>query len=296
MIHVASFYRFATIDDPLALAPTVLRWCAAGALRGSVLIAAEGINGALAGEMAALQRTLQLLRTLPRCADLAATLVPVTAGVRPFRRLRVRVRDEIVTFQGGAPSTAGAATVGASGGASAGSLGCPSGGASGDVVAGGAVDAAAWHALLDDPDVLVLDVRNDYETALGGFPGAVAPQTGHFSQFPAFVDAQLGGRTDRPVAMYCTGGIRCAKAGAWMRERGFEAVYELRGGVLGYLQNVAPEQNRWQGNCFVFDARVSVDRHLQPGGERLCRGCGAPWRPMSGDEGRQCNACRDAAA
>ena len=269
MTQLASFYRFTAIADPAELAARLEDWCRAEQIKGSVLIASEGINGALVGEVAALTHVLARLRDCRQLSDLSATLTAVAQGVRPFRRLRVRVRDEIVTF--GQPRASNA-------------------------IGGTAVDASTWHRLLDDPQVRIVDVRNAYETALGGFPGAIDPHTENFAQFRQFVADALAGDPHRPIALYCTGGIRCTKASAWMHGQGFTQVYELVGGVLGYLQTVAPEENRWHGNCFVFDDRVTVNKHLQPGGERLCRDCGAPWLPTAEhDNLRQCAACRAAA-
>lgn len=269
MMQLASFYRFTAITEPAVLARSLTDWCRTEQIKGSVLIATEGINGALVGDVAALTRVLAQLRAFGQLLDLNASMVAVPNGVRPFRRLRIRVRDEIVTF--GQPRAD-------------------------DAIGGTAVDVPTWHRLLDDPLVRVVDVRNAYETALGGFPGAIDPQTENFTQFRQFVVDALADDPHRPIAMYCTGGIRCAKASAWMQAQGFSAIYELAGGVLGYLQSVAPEDNRWQGNCFVFDDRVTVDKQLQPGGERLCGDCGAPWLPTAAHgKLRQCAACRAAA-
>ena len=268
-LSVASFYRFTAIDDPAAFAARFEVWCVDANLKGSLLVAHEGVNGSLCGIRAELDFVLERLRSLPGFSALCATIVPMPGDAPPFRRLRVRVRAEIVTFGEDRDAHAPGGT---------------------------AVDPGTWHLLLDDPLVRVVDVRNAYETMLGGFPGAIDPHTQNFTEFRAFARDELAKDRDAPIAMYCTGGIRCAKAGAWLISQGFKQVYELKNGVLGYLQTVAAEQNRWQGNCFVFDERVSVDRQLLPGGERLCNDCGLPWRPCDRDaDQRQCDACRSVA-
>jgi UPF0176 protein len=141
------------------------------------------------------------------------------------------------------------------------------------------VDPDEWHALLDDPEVLVIDVRNDYEVAAGTFPGSVDPGTRGFREFPGWVESQLDPERHRTVAMFCTGGIRCEKVAAWMRGRGFDDVRELAGGILGYLDNVSEAQSRWQGDCFVFDDRVSLTNGLEQGELEVCHGCRRPLTP-----------------
>lgn len=251
---VASCYRFEPLRRIDALASALERECAARGIRGTVLLAAEGWNAALSGTRANLEETLSGF--FPACRP---NWTPLPPGAEAFKRLRVRRKPEVITC--GHPMTP-ATPVGAH------------------------VDAAAWNRLLADPRVLVLDVRNEYESAIGGFPRAKPANTDAFGEFPAFARDSLAASRERPVAMYCTGGIRCEKASALLLEAGFGEVFQLAGGILGYLAATRPGDNAFEGECFVFDDRVSVRRDLAPGGFRLCRGCG---RPTSSDAA--CPAC-----
>lgn len=232
MTAVMSFYRFVPLTDleplrrELEHAATELR------LKGTILLAAEGINGSLAGTPPALERFRDGLRRIAAFADMACRFSGAAPGNPVFGRLKVRVKPEIVRLDQG-PVAPHRRT-------------------------GERVDAAGWNRLLDDPNVLVLDTRNRHEIALGAFPGARDPGTRSFRQFPAFVRGHLSPERDRRIAMYCTGGIRCEKASAWLLAQGFDAVHQLDGGILEYLEAVAPEDNRWQGECFVFDQRLSL--------------------------------------
>ena len=258
---VAAFYRFQPLADVAALAESVERACAARNLKGTVLLAPEGVNAALAGGR----------------EDIEAVVARFFSGVRvnwsravpdaaPFRRLKVRAKAEVLTF--GEPLAA--------------------------QPVGEHVDAPTWNALLADPNVRVVDVRNDYETAIGRFPGTAPLGTANFSEFRAAVDAGACGDGTQPVAMYCTGGIRCEKASAYLLAQGFEQVYQLDGGILRYLSACLPsasdEQdaaasspvNRFQGECFVFDERVALAADLAPGSYRFCAGCSAPTTSAKG--------------
>ncbi len=274
-ITVAALYRFARFADPAALRAPLAEACAAHRIKGTLLLAREGLNGTIAGSPAGIAAVLDHLRTLPGCAELDVKLS--AAAAMPFLRLKVRVKREIVTM--GQPEID------------------PLRGA------GHYVAPADWNALISDPAVLVIDTRNDYEVAIGTFAGAIDPQTTSFADFPAWFRAhrdQLLGQGRAPkVAMFCTGGIRCEKSTAFLKAEGVDEVFHLQGGILRYLEHVPPEQSLWQGECFVFDERVSVGHGLTPGSYALCRGCR---RPISAadraspfyEEGASCPACHGA--
>ena len=257
-LSVASFYRFHPVDDVQGLRETVEAACTRRSLRGTVLLAAEGVNAAVAGRRADLEYVID--RHFPGVEVKWSSAAP---GNPVFRRLRVRARPEIVTFD--YPLSASAPT-------------------------GRRVSAAAWHELLADPDVLVLDVRNDYESDVGTFKGAVRAATENFRDFRDFVARELGDDRARPVAMFCTGGIRCEKASAYLLAEGFEDVSQLDGGILKYFAETRDAENAFEGECFVFDERVSVTAGLEQGGCELCRKCGKPLgRDCPG--GPLCPAC-----
>ena len=218
-------------------------------LKGTILIAEEGINGTLAGPEAPLREFAEVLRSVPGFADMTFKYSVASEGNTVFYRLKVRIKPEIVAL--GQPGVKPAERTGTH------------------------VDAMTWNALLDDPDLIVIDTRNDYEIGIGTFPGAVDPRTRSFKQFPEYV-ATLDPEVQPKVAMFCTGGIRCEKASAYLLEQGFEEVYQLDGGILRYLETVPPNDNRWQGECFVFDQRVSVDRELNEGSYQQCFACRRP--------------------
>ncbi|WP_405227338.1 oxygen-dependent tRNA uridine(34) hydroxylase TrhO [Lentisalinibacter sediminis] len=246
---VVSFYRFVSLPSYRQVRGPLLAAGRERNLLGTVLLAPEGINATLAGERDALASLLDWLGDIEGLADVEGRWS--RADEPPFRRLRVRLRREIV------------------------SLGRPDVDAS--VLTGERVSPAEWNGLIADPETLVIDTRNRYEIDVGRFPGAVDPGTDSFRDFPGFVDERLAGERDRPIAMYCTGGIRCEKATAMMREMGFERVYQLEGGILGYLDAMAESpDNRWEGECFVFDSRVAVDRRLAPGHYVQCHACRRP--------------------
>ncbi len=252
MIRVAAFYRFTPFADPAALAGP-LRACATVAgVRGTILLAPEGLNGTVAGPPEGMDALLAHLRTLPGCADLDWR--ESTAPGMPFGRLKVRLKREIVTFrQPGTDLAAGAEP-------------------------GSYVEPAAWNVLIGAPDVVTIDVRNDYEVRIGSFAGAVDPGTARFSDFADWWQANRARFTGRRIAAFCTGGIRCEKATAFLRAEGAE-VFHLKGGILRYLAEVPPAESLWRGECFVFDERVAVGHGLEPGEAVLCRGCRRPLLP-----------------
>ena len=249
MCWVASFYRFHAVEDPQRLCDEVAKVCGRHGLVGTVLIAEEGVNGALAGPRERLTKVIR--QCFPDLPPAAVKWSEASAERPAFRRLKVRTKPEIVTF--GHTLTA---------------------------AVGERLGAGAWHRLLDDPDALVLDVRNDYETGIGAFPGARRPNIGSFREFAAFAERELEPSRHSAVGIYCTGGIRCEKAAALLQGQGFEAIHQLDGGILGYLQEAndasGEVRNAFEGECFVFDGRVSVNAQLKPGSYRLCPGCSWP--------------------
>ena len=244
----AAFYKFVELPDYAAIREPLLALCNAHAVKGTILLAKEGINGTIAGSPQAVREVLAWLRRDPRWTDLQHK--ESGAAVAPFYRMKVRLKAEIVT------------------------LGVP--GLHPSRMAGQYVKPEDWNALLDDPELVLIDARNDYEVAIGSFAGAINPQTHSFSELPAWLEQHAALAAKPKVAMFCTGGIRCEKSTALLRARGFEQVYNLEGGILKYLETVPQEHSRWQGECFVFDQRVAVGHGLAPGHYSLCRACREP--------------------
>ena len=248
----AAFYKFVELPDFVQLKAPLLNCCEANNVKGSILLASEGINSTIAGPAAGVHAVLAHLRRDPRLADLQHKTAWATRS--PFYRMKVRLKREIVTM--GLPDIS------------------PS------RMAGTYVPPSDWNALINDPDVVVIDTRNDYEVAIGTFAGAVNPGIKSFSKLPEWIREAPALKTTfgkKPkVAMFCTGGIRCEKSTALLRAQGFDDVYHLEGGILKYLETVPPEQSLWQGQCFVFDERVSVGHGLVPGRHDLCRACRQP--------------------
>lgn len=245
MNEIATFYRYVGLADPPSLAGLLERRALEHGLKGTVLVAEEGLNGTLAGSGSGLRRWLDELRSDPRFDGLAVRFSTAAEANPVFLRLKVRVKDEIVALRG---------------------LDLDPGHRTGQHV-----DAATWNRLLDDPQVTVIDTRNSYEIEVGTFPGALDPGTRSFREFPDFASTLTP--EDHPrVAMFCTGGVRCEKASAVLLEAGFSEVYQLDGGILNYLEN-AGDDNRFDGECFVFDQRVSVTHQLDQGGYIQCHAC-----------------------
>jgi UPF0176 protein len=244
-MNVATFYRFVRIDDPHALANRLRTDAAAHGLTGTIVLAHEGINATLAGASASIEQFIDALHVDPRFAVAKVRCSQGADGDPIFYRLKVGVRRELIALRRDDVDVASRTGV--------------------------HVDAAEWNRLLADPDVTVIDARNRYEIELGTFPGALDPDTDSFREFPAFAD-RLNPIEHRRVAMFCTGGIRCEKASAYLLKRGFETVYQLDGGILNYL-DTAGADNRFVGDCFVFDRRVSVNEALEQGDFRVCHAC-----------------------
>ena len=249
-LTVAALYRFARFADPATLRAPLLEVCETAGVKGTLILAREGINGTIAGSAEGIARVLEHIRALPGCADLDVKFS--SAETMPFGRLKVRVKREIVTM--GQPDIDPLASVGTY------------------------VAPHDWNALISDPETIVIDTRNDYEVAIGTFTGAINPATRSFREFPAWFRRErerlLGAGKAPKVAMFCTGGIRCEKSTAFLKAEGVEEVYHLKGGILRYLENVPTEQSLWQGECFVFDERVALGHGLTEGEHTLCKSCG----------------------
>ena len=251
-VRIAAFYRFFRFPDYAARREGLAKALGALGIKGSVLLAGEGVNGTIAGSPDAIDAALGLLRAIPGNEGLEAKFSEAVA--MPFLRLKVRLKREIVTM--GVPGTD------------------PN-----DLV-GTYVKPADWNALILDPDTVLIDTRNDYEVAIGTFEGAIDPKTETFRQFPEWFRAfreklEAEGRKPK-IAMFCTGGIRCEKATSFVKAEGIEDVFHLEGGILKYLEDVPEAASLWRGECFVFDERVSVCPDLSPGSHVLCHACGHP--------------------
>ena len=237
--QVAAFYRFTALPDFRELREPLWAICAPLGLKGSVLLAPEGINGTLSGTREAIAAAVEELRQGAAFGGRLDNLELKFSGALaiPFRRLKIRLKKEIVTL----------------------------GDASADPTrqVGIAVEPSDWNALIAAPDTLVIDTRNAFEIAMGSFPGAVDPGTTSFTQFKDFAARDLDPCKHRRIAMFCTGGIRCEKASSWLLSRGFAQVYHLKGGILKYLEGVPEADSRWRGECFVFDDRVALGQGLR---------------------------------
>ena len=265
---VAALYHFTPLERFEALQKPIQEFCEHRGVRGTLLLAGEGINGTIAGRDADIRAALAHIRSIPELAALEHK--ESRAADMPFLRMKVRLKREIVTM--GVDGIDPLASVGTY------------------------VDPQDWNALISDPDTIVIDTRNDYETAIGTFRGAIDPHTKTFREFPDWVRNRrdLG---DKPkIAMFCTGGIRCEKATAFMKAEGYENVFHLKGGILKYLEEVPEDESLWDGACFVFDERVSVTHGLAEGEHVLCRACRHPLTPQEArhpafEDGVSCPYC-----
>jgi len=265
---VAAFYQFTHLAEPASLRGPLVQVATGAGVKGTVLLAYEGINGTIAGSRAGIDTVLAHIRTLPGCTGL--DWKESTAAENPFRRLKVRLKAEIVTL--GVPGTDPNARVGIY------------------------VAPEDWNAVVTDPDTVVIDTRNDYEVAIGSFIGAIDPATASFGAFPDWWARNHNRFAGKRVAMFCTGGIRCEKASSYLLGQGVPEVLHLKGGILKYLEDVAPDQSCWRGECFVFDERVAVGHGLRQGTHSLCHACGRPVAPADRShpdfaEGISCPAC-----
>ena len=248
MFTVAALYHFSRFADPAALRAPLLHLCRDAGVKGSLLLAPEGINGTIAGPRAAILAVLDHIRDLPGCAGLEWK--EAASETLPFARMKVRLKREIVTM--GQPDV--------------------------DPLArkGHYVLPADWNALITAADVAVIDTRNAYETAIGTFTGAVDPGTDSFGAFPAWWQANKHAYAGKRIAMFCTGGIRCEKSTNYLLGQGVDQVFHLKGGILKYLEEVPVAESLWQGECYVFDGRVAVGHGLAPGSHAMCHACGHP--------------------
>ena len=268
MYIIAALYHFTRFDDPAAIQAPLRALCERHGIRGTLLIAREGINGTIAGPRAGIDAVLAHVRALPGCAGLEHK--ESSRAAQPFGRLKVRLKREIVTM--GQPDVDPRARV------------------------GHYVEPQDWNALIRSPDVAVIDTRNDYEVAIGTFEGAVDPQTDTFRDFPAWWEQNRERFHNKRIAMFCTGGIRCEKSTNYLLGQGVDEVYHLKGGILKYLEEVPEKDSAWQGECFVFDDRVSVGHGLREGPHRLCHACRRPILPQDTarpeyEEGVACHLC-----
>ena len=245
---VATFYRFVTLADFETKQKSLLEFCCQKGIKGTIILAKEGINGTIAGSRQGLDAVMAYLRCDPRLTDLETQEAPI--DYLPFERTKVLLKKEIVSL--GIPDINPLEKVGIY------------------------VDCNDWNDLISDPEILVIDTRNNYEVEMGSFKGAINPQTNSFREFPNYVVQNLDLSQYKKVAMFCTGGIRCEKATSLLISKGFEEVYHLKGGILKYLEKVKPEQSLWDGECFVFDERVAVKHNLEKGSYKICLGCGYP--------------------
>ncbi|WP_417458543.1 rhodanese-related sulfurtransferase [Kordiimonas sp.] len=250
---VAALYKFVRLPEYASLQAPLTEICTSNDVKGTLLLAAEGINGTIAGPEAGVRNVLAYLRGRPEFSDLIHK--ESWADEEPFLRAKVRLKKEIVTMgvDGIDPNK----------------------------IVGTYVKPQDWNALISDPDTVVVDTRNDYEVAIGTFKGALDPKTKSFREFPAWAAENKDTLKKPKVAMFCTGGIRCEKSTAFMKEQGYDEVYHLEGGILKYLEEVPEEESLWEGDCFVFDERVSVRHGLEPGDYDMCRACR---RPISEEE------------
>jgi UPF0176 protein len=268
MITIAALYHFTRLPDPAALRAPLAALCAQHGVRGSLLLAGEGMNGTIAGTRTGIDAVLAHLRALPGCKDMEHK--ESFAQTMPFGRMKVKLKREIVTM--GKPDVDPRASV------------------------GHYVKPTDWNALISAPDVAVIDTRNDYEVAIGTFEGATDPQTRSFRDFPAWWEANKDRFHNKKIAMFCTGGIRCEKSTNYLLQQGVPEVFHLKGGILKYLEEVPADQSLWHGQCYVFDARVSVGHGLVPGDYDTCHACRRPLSTAQKadpayEEGVQCPAC-----
>ncbi|MDX2478621.1 MAG: rhodanese-related sulfurtransferase [Gammaproteobacteria bacterium] len=247
-IAVAALYQFVTLDDYKQLRQPLLDCMLKHEIKGTFLLAREGINGTVAGDRSAIEALLEWLRSDQRFKSVSCKFSYHQEV--PFYRTRVKLKKEIVTMgvEGIDPRRS----------------------------VGTYIEPEHWNALISDPDVTVIDTRNLYETQIGSFQNAVAPETGSFREFPEFVKNNLSVNKNRKVAMFCTGGIRCEKSTAYLKQQGFDEVYHLQGGILKYLETIPEEESLWQGECFVFDNRVAVNHALEQGRYSQCHACRMP--------------------
>ncbi|MEJ6079824.1 rhodanese-related sulfurtransferase [Vibrio sp. 1-Bac 57] len=267
---VCALYRFVDLANYEEIQTPLLNIMNANQVKGTLLLASEGINGTIAGDQEGIDNVLNWLKSNPSLTDLTAKFSFDTEN--PFYRTKVKLKKEIVTLgvEGIDPNR----------------------------VVGTYVKPKDWNALISDPEVLLVDTRNDYEISIGTFKNAVDPKTTNFREFPQYVKENLDPKKHKKIAMFCTGGIRCEKSTAYLKEQGFGEVYHLEGGVLKYLEEVPESETMWEGECFVFDNRVSVNHQLEKGQYDQCHGCRLPITEEDKKsekymQGVSCHQCHD---
>jgi len=267
---IAALYRFVALNDLPTLQKRIKGVCEENGICGTLLIAPEGINGTIAGQGDAIPTIIALLNEIAEIDK--GELKYSHAAEKPFRRMKVRLKKEIITMK--APEADPTKKI------------------------GDYVEPKDWNDLINDPDVTLIDTRNTYETAVGIFDGAIDPQIETFTEFKDYVQKKLDPKEHKKVAMFCTGGIRCEKASSYMLAHGFEEVYHLKGGILQYLEDVPAEESKWKGDCFVFDRRVAVGQDLEESPYQICYGCRFPLSQedlaaSSYEKGVSCPHCID---
>ncbi|MGH1463931.1 MAG: rhodanese-related sulfurtransferase [Cognatishimia sp.] len=270
MFTVCALYHFTRFDNPPALRGPLLELCLANEVTGTLLLAHEGINGTIAGSRSGIDAVIAHIRSMPGCANFEWK--ESSAAAKPFPRMKVKLKKEIVTL--GQPNVDPTAHV------------------------GNYVDPQDWNDLIQAPDVVTIDTRNDYEVGIGTFKGAIDPETGSFRDFPKWWEENKDRFHNKRVAMFCTGGIRCEKSTNYLMSQGVEDVFHLKGGILKYLEEVPQEDSTWEGECFVFDGRVSVGHGLKEGPHVLCHACRRPLMPEDTkrpefESGVSCHQCVD---
>jgi UPF0176 protein len=270
MSVVATFYKFVQLEDYREKREPLLNFCQQQDIKGTILLAAEGINGTIWGTRQAIDAVLKLLRSDSRFADLEHK--ESYSESPTFERIKVKLKKEIVTL--GLPEVKPSDRVGTY------------------------VNPQDWNKIIADPEVIVIDTRNEYELSIGTFKGAIDPKTASFREFPDYIDRHLDPTQHKKIAMFCTGGIRCEKASSLMLSKGFQEVYHLQGGILKYLEEVPPQESLWEGECFVFDDRVAVKEGLEEGNYQMCPSCGHPISATDKlspkyEEGISCSYCFD---
>ena len=269
-IVVAAFYKFAKLPDFKQLQAPFLEFCLSVNINGTILLAAEGVNGTVAGSRSSIDSLISFLKAEPRLHDIEHK--ESFTNELPFDRMKVKLKKEIVPL--------GVSTVDP------------------NELVGTYVSPEEWNELISDPEVVIVDTRNDYEVDIGTFKGAIDPKTKRFRDFPAFVSATLDPDKHTKVAMFCTGGIRCEKASSFMLQQGFKEVFHLKGGILKYLEKIPSDKSLWDGECFVFDQRIAVGNGLIVGDHEQCYACRHPVSPQDRESskfrlGVSCPYCFD---
>jgi UPF0176 protein len=267
-VVIAALYQFLAVENPAALQEELRTFCREQGILGTLIVAGEGINGTVSGSRDGISRLHELL--------LAKGFTRMEykesfADAHPFRKLKIKLKQEIVTLGVKVDPRDHVGTY---------------------------LSPQEWHELIQQPDVLVIDTRNDYEVLTGTFKGAIDPKTRTFGEFPDYVAKELADAKDKKIAMFCTGGIRCEKSTSYLLQEGFQEVYHLKGGILNYLKEIPDAQSLWEGECFVFDSRVGVEHGVNPGHTRMCFGCGHPLleedlQNPHYEEGVACAWCHD---